>query len=92
MRTVNTENSSYVIDEDNKLIRRYWGINPPTLRQGPDDTWKAYEDILLTQGGLLIVWGVNPDGSAKCTLTSNVISDTKVIKVKPQPKIARTFL
>ena len=74
-RTVNTVNSTYEIDEAGSLIRRVFGINQSTPRQGTDGEWKAYKFIVPCGGGLLIVWGMNPDGTAKCTLTSNIVSD-----------------
>lgn len=75
-RTVNTVNSTYEIDEAGSMIRRVFGINQSTPRQGTDGEWKAYDSIAPYGGGLLIVWGTNPDGTYKCTWTSNVVSDT----------------
>jgi len=76
MRTVSTVNSIYEIDEGASLIRRIVGAAPPTSRQGTDGEWKAYASIIHYNGGLLIVWGLNPDGSSKCTWTSDIVSDT----------------
>lgn len=77
MRTVSTENSTYEIDESNKLIRRVHGVNDPTQRQGEDGEWKEYLGIMFTGGGILIQWGWNGDSSAKCTLTSNIVSNNE---------------
>jgi len=81
MRTVNTENSTYEIDESNRLVRRMYGVSVPTPRQGADGEWKAYREVLTMGDGLLFVWGDNPDGTAKCTWTSKVVSDTNDLQV-----------
>jgi hypothetical protein len=73
MRTVWTKNSTYEIDEVNKLVRRVHGLNDPTPRQGADGEWKEYVGIIIAPRGMLIQWGTNPDGSLKCTWTSKVI-------------------
>jgi len=76
MRTVTTANSTYQINETDRLIRRLQGVNDPTPRQGADGAWKAYRTLGLMFDGLLIVWGDNPDGSAATTWTSKVMEDT----------------
>ena len=74
MRRVSTVNSVYHINESEHLIRRIGGVNLPTPRQGEDGEWATYETIVQhPQGGLLIVWGENPDGTARCTWTSDVV-------------------
>ena len=75
MLTVNTENSIYEIDEDNRLIRRVSGLSSPTPRQGKDGEWKEYVSIEPFEGGMLICWGTNPNGTAKCTWTSNIVKE-----------------
>ena len=82
MRTVTTANSTYQINETDRLIRRLQGVNDPTPRQGADGAWKAYRTLGLMFDGLLIVWGDNPDGSAATTWTSKVMADTSEATAK----------
>jgi hypothetical protein len=74
MRTVTTANSVYQINEADHLIRRVSGANDPTPRQGVDGEWQAYDSIQPHFGALLITWAV-ADCIARCTWTSNVVSD-----------------
>jgi hypothetical protein len=76
MRTVTTVNSVYDINEADHLIRRVKGSADPTPRQGADGAWREFVRVGRLVGGLLIVWGDNPDGSAACTWTSDVVGDT----------------
>jgi hypothetical protein len=76
MRTVTTVNSVYQINEADHLIRRVSGANDPTPRQGVDGEWREYTTLAPLLDGLLIVWGINPDGTAKSTWTSKVVDDT----------------
>jgi hypothetical protein len=76
MRTVTTRNSVYEINEVDHMIRRMNGVNDPTPRQGADGEWQKYSTIAPLLDGLMIVWGINADGSAASTWTSAVVTDT----------------
>ena len=76
MRTVNTEKSVYEIDETKKLIRRREGLSLPTPRQGNDGEWKEYICISVSPAYMIIQWGWNNNGTARCTITSRVVFDT----------------
>lgn len=70
--TYHTAYSTYEVDSDRKMVRRLRGANEPTLRQGEDGVWKAYETLLVESTGLVIIWGRNDDGSMSTTITSTV--------------------
>jgi len=76
MRTVTTANSVYQINEADHMIRRVSGTADPTPRQGTDGAWQEYSTIAPLLDGLMIVWGINPNGTAKATWTSKVMEDT----------------
>lgn len=78
MRRVVTENSIYEINDEDRLIRRTHGKRSGTKRQGKDGVWQSYESIESWYGGMLIVWGNNEDGTARCTWTSTVLQEEKV--------------
>jgi hypothetical protein len=72
--TYATWNSFYQVDHDAKKIRRLMGTNAPTIRQGEDGVWQDYEHLSTgINGELVIKWGTNDDGSARCTITSPVV-------------------
>ena len=66
---IQTENSVYEVDYDQKRIRRVGGVNEPTPNQGPDNVWNDYSALQPMHNSMLIVW---PDG--KATLTSPITS------------------
>lgn len=71
--------SIYEIDVDSKQIRRVYGKTPTTERVGKEGQWKgidSIQEVVLDEDGktsLLIVWGLNEDGSLKTTLTSPIV-------------------
>ena len=75
MRRVTTVDSLYEIDDEDCLIRRVRGINEPTDRQGADGVWKSYAALTKMEDGLLIIWGNNDNGTARCTWTSPIIEE-----------------
>lgn len=68
---IRTLHSLYELDEDNKLIRRLEGKNPPTPRFADDGDWKDYERIDGAGTGhrTLVHW---PDGGF--TMLSQVVA------------------
>lgn len=66
---IQTENSVYEVDYDQKRIRRTGGVNEPTPNQGPDNVWKDYTALQPMHDRMLVVW---PDGMAH--LTSSLTS------------------
>lgn len=77
MRVLTTQNSVYEINESDKLIRRVHSNHEPTPRQGADGVWQSYRSLEWLRDGLIIDWGDNPNGSAKCTWTSKVLTDSE---------------
>lgn len=69
-----TANSTYEIDNENKKVRRLYGLTEATERQGQDGDWKSFADISeITLGrSVLVVWAL--DGSIPATVTSPVKS------------------
>lgn len=70
--------STYEIIEEEKQIRRLYGTEKPTLRQGNDGEWKDYWALSFIENFndkiLIIFW----DNAGKATMTSpitNVIFD-----------------
>lgn len=63
--------SIYEVRPANKEIRRVFGINEPTERQGADGEWKKYEDLSTDFDHLVIIWG-DVDGIYKTTVTSKI--------------------
>ncbi len=77
MRTITTRNSVYEINEDEKLIRRVSGTNPPPLYLGKDGVWQPYVSVGSCTRGLLIEWPGErwPHTNQPATWTSGVVSD-----------------
>ena len=73
--------SVYEVDQQGKRIRRLTGKNEPTSRQGKDNEWRAYNDLILNVGrSAWIFWDPKTtpllDGSlggSPTTVTSEVI-------------------
>ena len=74
--------SIYEIDEDNKCIRRLTGSIAPTPRQGEDNQWKPFDQIIFVDDQMVIVWEY-VDGLAKTTVSSPIL---EVIDVKKENK------
>lgn len=68
VRFVRTQNSTYEINDDDKLIRRIRGVAEPTKRQGEDGQWQSFTSITPYEDGLLINWA-----EERCTLTSPIL-------------------
>ncbi len=70
---VKTKNSTYEVI-DNK-IRRLYGTEGPTVRQGDDGDWKEFMEMLGPEVGkrMCIIWKFTEDLVAQTTQTSVVI-------------------
>lgn len=73
--------SVYELNLQTNQVRRMAGLNPPTERQGADGQWQQCADILFDNDTVLFVWGMNPDGSARCTRTSHIVSVEEIKEV-----------
>ncbi len=75
MKTVKTLSGSiYEVDENNKRVRRIFGTNNPTPRQGNDGDWRNYEQLHLTLGNrMLVIWG-QAGNIIQTTSTSTVMA------------------
>lgn len=77
-----TENSTYEVDHELKKIRRLYGVDDPTNRQGKDAEWREFNKIspVVIGDPVLIIWETSADGMAlKATQTSAIkdIIDSK---------------
>lgn len=61
--------SAYEIIEQEKKIRRLYGNEGPTPRQGTDGEWKEYFSLSLYDDILIIFW----NDSGKATMTSPIV-------------------
>lgn len=88
-----TESGSvYQIDYRSKRIRRLKGVQPGTPRQGRDEEWQVFDDVVqLEDGTLLIFWekGSKPTLEETqalglehvmrpCTRTTRIVSVQKI--------------
>ena len=73
MKTIVTQNSTYEVDEEKKLVRRTAGKNQPTRYIGADGEWRPYSEMTLVGDGLLFV-GENENSPG--FYTSTVLSTT----------------
>jgi hypothetical protein len=66
--------STYEIDTQHNRVRRLFGARTGTPRQSADGQWQIYESVNeITVGeSVIFVWGDNPDGTKRCTITSTV--------------------
>lgn len=65
--------SAYEIIEGENKIRRLYGIESPTPRQGYDGEWKKYFSLMLDANNILIIlW----NDSGQATVTSPIVSVT----------------
>lgn len=78
VRRIVTEYSVYELNEEDNLVRRMHGLRRATMRQGEDGVWQSFESVVLHPAGMIIVWGDNPDGSKKTTITSAVLREEYV--------------
>lgn len=60
--------SAYEIIEEEKAIRRLYGTDGPTQRQGKDGEWKEYFSLTLYDNILIIFW----NNSGQATVTSPI--------------------
>jgi hypothetical protein len=74
----------YEVDLESNRVRRMTGLNPPTERQGADGEWQQCIDILFDDDTILFVWGMNDDGSARCTRTSHIVHVEEVDRERSQ--------
>ena len=75
--------SVYEVDQQGKRIRRLTGKNEPTSRQGKDNEWRDYRELILTVGkSAWIFWdpkttplldGNVDENACPTTVTSEVI-------------------
>ena len=74
-----TTYSIYEVNTADRLVRRVHGKLNPTEHVGQDGVWQSYESLLVTDDGLLIVWGTTPDGTVlRRTWTSPVVTVEQV--------------
>jgi hypothetical protein len=79
-----TQNSSYEIDQEQKLVRRLAGLNPATNSQGLDGDWQPYDSIEGLDVGFRAV--IRYPGTPKVTITSRIREvEGEVIKTPPPP-------
>lgn len=80
---IETRNSTYEVDFENKKVRRLVGKNHPTLRQTLDGEWQNYHDLIWDHEvgmPMIFIWRVdNEDG--KVWLRSTKTSVVKGIYV-----------
>lgn len=71
---VRTERSTYEIDEKNNRVRRLYGDEEATSRQGSDGEWKHFAHVMGIKVGspMLFVWDEGTNGIPKATQTSFV--------------------
>jgi hypothetical protein len=58
MFKVTTENSSYIIDYDNKRAKRNPGVGATTLRK--DNQWFPFVSVIAEVGGSMFIWTPDP--------------------------------
>lgn len=73
MRRFRTENSTYEMDTEARLIRRIIGVNPPTPRQGPDGYWRPYRAVSPLYVGYRVFITYADMAVGKGTITSPVV-------------------
>jgi hypothetical protein len=72
-----TQNSTYEVDSESKKIRRLYGADDPTDRQGKDAEWRDFEKIspVVIGDPVLIIWEVNETGTALKATQTSLIKD-----------------
>lgn len=73
MTRVRTDNSTYEIDQEARLVRRVSGLREPSPRQGQDGVWQAYTFAHIELGQPMVI---DYTGEGRCTVTSNVLEIT----------------
>jgi hypothetical protein len=72
-----TENSTYEVDHESKKIRRLYGAEDPTIRQGKDAEWREFTKIspVIIGDPVFIIWEVNDTGMTLKATRTSIIKD-----------------
>ena len=72
MKTIQTLNSTYEVDEENKQVRRVVGKSQPCNYIGEDGVWQPYQEMRYLGETVLFVG----EEGVKGFITSRVVSET----------------